>query len=103
MVVASYRKAREPSRDLQRSRRVDGAYPAEHANIAVDEHKQAAEQLDKARGLVGQALNEIDDVSRGMNDTIRGGMNDTIRDSKKLSSESELQEAVERAKATAAE
>jgi hypothetical protein len=77
---------------VERSRRADGEYEAGQANIAADEHTQAAGQLDRARGLVGQALSEIDDVSRGMKDTMHDG--------KKLPSESEMQEAVERAKAT---
>jgi hypothetical protein len=60
--------------------------------IADHEHAQAAVQIDRARGLVGQALGEIDDVSRGMKETMHDG--------KKLPPESEMQEAVERAKAT---
>ena len=82
---------------VERSRRADGEYEekimhSEHAKSAVDEHKQAAGQIDRARGLVGQALSEIDDVSRGMKES--------MHDDKKLPSESEMQEAVERAKAT---
>jgi hypothetical protein len=60
--------------------------------IADHEHAQAAGQIDRARGLMGQALGEIDDVSRGMKETMHDG--------KKLPPESEMQEAVERSKAT---
>ena len=59
---------------------------------AADAHLDAAEQINRARGLVGQALGEIDDVSRGMKETMHDG--------KKLPPESEMQQAAERAKAT---
>ena len=62
----------------------------ESANNAVDAHKHAAEKIDRARGLVGQALGEIDDISREMKESMRDG--------KKLPSDSEMQQAVERAR-----
>jgi hypothetical protein len=62
----------------------------ESSNSAVDAHTHAAEQIDRARGLVGQALGEIDDVSRGMKESMHDG--------NKLPSESEMQQAVERAR-----
>jgi hypothetical protein len=62
----------------------------ESANRAVEAHTHAAEQIDRARGLVGQALGEIDDVSRGMKEIMHDG--------NKLPSESEMQQAVECAK-----
>ena len=42
-------------------------------NTAAQEHEQAAEQVDRARGLVGQALGEIEDISRGMKETTKDG------------------------------
>jgi hypothetical protein len=63
----------------------------EHTTTAAKEHKKAAEQNDRARGLVGQALGEIDDISRGMKES--------MPDKKRLPSESEMQEADEVAKA----
>ena len=42
-------------------------------NTAAQEHEQAAEQIDRARGLAGQALGEIDDISRGMRETTKDG------------------------------
>jgi hypothetical protein len=44
-------------------------------NTAAQEHEQAAEQVDRARGLVGQALGEIEDISRGMKETTKDGKN----------------------------
>ena len=40
---------------------------------AAQEHAQAAEQVDLAKGLVGQALGEIEDISRGMKETTKDG------------------------------
>jgi len=80
---------------VERSQHIDEQekiMATEHEKNAAEAHKQAAAQLDRARGLVGQALGEIDDISRGMKETMHDG--------KKLPSESEMQQAVERAKAT---
>jgi hypothetical protein len=41
----------------------------------AQEHEQAAEQVDRARALVGQALGEIEDISRGMKETTKDGKN----------------------------
>jgi hypothetical protein len=38
---------------------------------AAQEHEQAAKQVDRARGLVGQALGQIEDISRGMKETTK--------------------------------
>jgi hypothetical protein len=75
----------------------------ESANSAVDAHTHAAEQIDHAKGLVGQALGEIDDISRGMREKIVDEKNPSYKDAerggKEMPSESEMQEAVERASA----
>ena len=75
----------------------------ESANSAVDAHTHAAEQIDHAKGLVGQALGEIDDISRGMRKKIVDEKNPSYRDAerggKEMPSESEMKEAVERARA----
>jgi len=65
---------------------------ADHAKTSADEHEQAAEQVERARGVVGQALGEIQDISRGMKESMHDG--------KKLPSESEMREAVEVANAS---
>jgi hypothetical protein len=75
-------------------------------NRTVDEHMQAAAQLDRAEGSVHNALDEIQDISRGMRDKIIDEKNpsykdaaDRMHDGKKLPPESEMQQAVERANA----
>src|SRR6202521_802537 len=74
----------------------------ESANSAVDAHTHAAEQIDHAKGLVGQALGEIDDISRGMREKIVDEKNPSYKDAerggKKMPSEREMKEAVERAR-----
>jgi hypothetical protein len=65
----------------------------QHANTAVDAHKQAAEKLAHAEGSVRKALDEIQDISRGMRAEV-----DHETDGKSLPSESEMQEAVDRAR-----
>lgn len=57
----------------------------DHEKSAVDEHKHAAEQIDRAKALVGEALGEIDDISRGMKISIHDG--------KKLPSKREMRKA----------
>jgi uncharacterized protein YjbJ (UPF0337 family) len=76
---------------VERSQRVD-SMDTEHAKSAAEAHVQAAEQIDRAEGSVQSALGEIQDISRGMKESMHDG--------KKLPSESEMQQAVERAKAT---
>ena len=75
----------------------------ESAKSAVDAHTHAAEQIDHAKGLVGQALGEIDDISRGMREKIVDEKNPSYKDAerggKEMPSESEMKEAVERARA----
>ena len=53
---------------------------AERENSAADAHMQAAEQIDHAKGLVGQALGEIDDISRGMREKIVDEKNPSYKD-----------------------
>jgi hypothetical protein len=38
---------------------------------ADQKHEQAAQQVDRARGLVDQALSEIEDISRGMKEVTK--------------------------------
>jgi hypothetical protein len=71
---------------VERSRRIDEQEKTGHS--AVDEHEQAAEKLDRAEGSAQFALNEIQDISRGM------------KEDDELPSESEMQDAMERARAT---
>ena len=65
----------------------------EHENSAANAHMQAAEQIDHAKGLVGQALGEIGDISRGMREKIIAEKNPSYKDvehgGKKMPSESE--------------
>ena len=74
----------------------------ESANSAIDAHTHAAEQIDHAKELVGQALAEIDDISRGMREKIVDEKNPSYKDAerggKEMPSESEMKEAVERAR-----
>jgi hypothetical protein len=67
---------------------------------AVDAHTHAAEQIDHAKELVGQALSEIDDISRGMREKIVDENKPSYNEAagKKMPSESEMQEADECAK-----
>lgn len=72
----------------------------EHENSAASAHMQAAAQIDRARGLVGEALGEIGDISRGMREKIIAEKNPSHNDAaeyggKKMPSESEMQEADE--------
>jgi len=78
----------------------------ERANIAAEQHEHAAGQLDRAEGSVQKALDEIQDISRGMRDKIIDEKNpsykdaaDRMHDGKELPSESEMEQAVERARA----
>lgn len=70
---------------VERSRRIDEQEKTGHS--AVDEHERAAEKLDRAEGSAQSALDEIQDISRGMKDD-------------ELPSESEMQDAFDRARAT---
>jgi hypothetical protein len=49
---------------VERSRRT--SLDTEHEKRAADAHMDAAEKIDHAKELVGQALTEIEDISRGM-------------------------------------
>ena len=85
--------------NVERAPRAD-----ESANSAVDAHTHAAEQIDHAKRLGGlQALGEIDDISRGMREKIVDEKNPAYKDAerggKEMPSESEMKEAVERARA----
>ena len=76
------------------------ANPERHTNNAVDEHMQAAAKIDHARRLVGEALGEIDDISRGMRGKIVDEKSPSYNDAaehggKKMPSESEMQQADE--------
>jgi hypothetical protein len=70
----------------------------EHENSAADARMDAAEKIDHAKELVGQALTEIEDISRGMREKIVDERNPSYNESagKKMPSESEMQRAVER-------
>jgi hypothetical protein len=83
----------------------------ESANSAADAHTQAAAQIDHAEGSVRKALDDIQDVSRDLKETIIDESNpsykdeadiksaaETMNDNKKLPTESEMQQAVERAR-----
>ena len=67
----------------------------------VDEHMQAAEKLDRAEWSVQKALDEIQDISRGMREKIVDEKNPSYKDvergGKEMPSEREMKEAVERA------
>jgi hypothetical protein len=83
---------------VERSRRA--SMDTEHENSAASAHMQAAAQIDRARGLVGEALGEIGDISRGMREKIVAEKNPSHNDAaeyggKKMPSESEMQEADE--------
>jgi hypothetical protein len=70
---------------VERSRRIDEQEKTGHS--AVEEREQATEKLDRAEGSAQSALDEIQDISRGMKDD-------------ELPSESEMQDAFDRARAT---
>ena len=85
----------------------------ESASSAVDEHVQAAGKLHRAEWSVQKALGEIQDISRDMRekfvDEKKPSYKDeadvksaaeTMNDNKNLPTESEMREAVERAKAS---
>ena len=83
---------------VERSRRA--SMDTEHENSAASAHMQAAAQIDRARGLVGEARGEIGDISRGMREKIIAEKNPSHNDAaeyggKKMPSESEMQEADE--------
>ena len=40
---------------------------------AADAHQQAAEQVERAKGLVGQALGQIEEISRGRKNETHDG------------------------------
>ena len=65
----------------------------QHENSAADAHMQVAEKLDRVEGSVQKALDDIQDVSRGIREKIG-----EETDGKSLPSESEMEEAVERAR-----
>jgi hypothetical protein len=67
----------------------------EHENSAADAHMDAAEKIDHAKELVGQALTEIEDISRGMREKIVDERNPSYNESagKKMPSEGEMQKA----------
>lgn len=73
---------------VERSRQITDA---EHADSAVDEHEQAARQLE-SEGSAQSALDEIQDISRGMRE-------ETDSDGKDLPSDREMKEEIERARA----
>jgi len=66
---------------------------AQHENSAADAHMQVAEKLDRVEGSVQKALDDIQDVSRGIGEKIG-----EETDGKSLPSESEMEQAVERAR-----
>ena len=66
---------------------------AQHENSAADAHMQVAEKLDRVEGSVQKALDDIQDISRGSREKIGDET-----DGKSLPSESEMEEAVERAR-----
>jgi hypothetical protein len=96
---------------VERSRRVDGEYPekimgTEHANSAVDEHMQAAGQIDQAKGPMRKALNDLNELSHDIREKVVDERNSSFGDSadrmrgrKDLPNESEMEETVEVAKA----
>jgi hypothetical protein len=82
----------------------------ESANSAVGEHMQAAGKLHRAEWSVQKALGEIQDISRDMREKFVAEKNSSYKDEadiksaaetmndNKLPTESEMQEAVERAR-----
>jgi len=84
---------------------------AQHENSAADAHMQVVEKLDRVEGSVQKALDDIQDISRDMREKFVDEKNpsykdeadiksasETMNDNKKLPTESEMQEAVERAR-----
>ena len=67
----------------------------QHENSAADAHMQVAEKLDRVEGSVQKALDDIQDISRGIREKI---CDET--DGKSLPSEGEMEQAVERARDT---
>jgi hypothetical protein len=65
----------------------------QHENSAADAHMQVAEKLDRVEGSVQKALDDIQDISRGSREKIGDET-----DGKSLPSESEMEQAVERAR-----
>jgi hypothetical protein len=65
----------------------------QHENSAADAHMQVAEKLDRVEGSVQKALDDIQDISRGSREKIGDET-----DGKSHASESEMEQAVERAR-----
>jgi hypothetical protein len=65
----------------------------QHENSAADAHMQVAEKLDRVEGSVQKTLDDIQDISRGSREKIGDET-----DGKSLPSESEMEQAVERAR-----
>jgi hypothetical protein len=85
----------------------------EHDNDAADAHMQAAGKIRQAEGSIRKALDDIQEGSRDLKGTIIAENNpsyegkeaiknaaDRMKDDKKLPVDSEMEKAVERAKAT---
>jgi hypothetical protein len=66
---------------------------AQHENSAADAHMQVVEKLNRVEGSVQKALDDIQDISRGIREKIG-----EETDGKSLPSESEMEQAVERAR-----
>jgi|ERR1700691_144320 hypothetical protein len=99
------------TRTLKIGAETEGPREDESANSAVDEHIQAAGKLHRAEWSVQKALGEIQDISRDMREKFVEEKNpsykdeadinsaaETMNDNKKLPPDSEMQEAVERAR-----
>ena len=65
----------------------------QHENSAADAHMQVAEKLDRVEGSVQKTLDDIQDISRGSREKIGDET-----DGKSHPSESEMEQAVERAR-----
>jgi hypothetical protein len=65
----------------------------QHENSAADAHIQVAEKLDRVEGSVQKALDDIQEISRGNREKIGDET-----DGKSLPSESDMEQAVERAR-----
>src|ERR1700722_17150884 len=78
---------------VERSRRT--SMDTEHQNSAAEAHMQAPEKLDDSEGSGRKARDDIEEISRGARESDAA---DGMTDGKSLPSDSEMEQAVERAR-----
>jgi hypothetical protein len=95
---------------VERPRHADGEYPekimgTERSNSATDGHMQAAGQIDRAKWSTSRALDDLNELSHDVREKVVDETNPSYEDAadrmhhqKEMPSESETQEAVERAR-----